>query len=43
MFNLSSPLLEYFLLKYGLSWLHDDDGAYFGFDIKLILYISTSS
>lgn len=33
------PLLEYFLLKYGLSWLHDD-GAYFGFDIKLILYIS---
>lgn len=41
MFNLSSALLEYFLLKYGLSWLHDD-GAYFGFDIKLILYISTS-
>lgn len=42
MFNLSSPLLEYFLLKYGLSWLQDD-GAYFGFDIKLILYISTWS
>lgn len=38
MLNLFSLLLDYFLQKYGLSCLYDD-GAYFGFDIKLILYI----